>query len=564
MAIGCKCAYNCRSIDDTERERLFREFYKLKSHDVQNKYLFGLICKQPIKRKRRSASLRSHSIVYRVRLGNGSHVQVCKKTFCDLHAITKRRIEILSGKLSAGVLLATDGRGKHSNRPHAIQSEVKDGIREHIRSFPKRTSHYSRSDNSKRAYLAENLSISRMYRLYLDKHEPQIKESGAKPQVKEWLYRKIFNEEFNLSFGYPRSDTCETCDEMHIAIKAAKTDQEREPLQSDLAAHQEKASQGYQSLRNDTEYAKGSDDCIVLTFDLMQNLPVPTLTHSSMFYQRQMWEYNFGIHDCTSGTATMCMWSESTAARGADEICSALSQYVSHLPSGISRLICFSDSCYGQNKNFLIICFWNWLILQGRFKQIDHKYLVRGHTYLPNDRDFSHIEKRKSTAKIFLPSHWETVVREACVTKPFIVNAMDSSAFLDFSLLLSQFTHRKKDANKKPVLISKAVWFNLGEAIEPGETNATPVIHTNQVWIRYTYSSEEPWSKVSLLKGRQKKQPSKSLCFPSKYPHGRPLKPSKIDDLQKMVPFLPVEYRQFYIDLASQPGSTNDSDSDSD
>lgn len=52
-----------------------------------------------------------------------------------------------------------------------------------------------------------------MYRLYLDKHEPQIKESSAKPQVKEWLYQKIFNEEFNLSFGYPRSDTCETCDE---------------------------------------------------------------------------------------------------------------------------------------------------------------------------------------------------------------------------------------------------------------------------------------------------------------------------------------------------------------
>lgn len=141
-----------------------------------------------------------------------------------------------------------------------------------------------------------------MYRMYLDKHEPQVKESGAKPQVREWLYRKIFNEDFNLYFGYPRSDTC---DEMHIAIKAAKTDQEGEPLQSDLAAHQEKASQGYQSLCNDTEYAKQEDGCIVLTFELMQNLPVSTLTHSSMFYPRQMWEYNFGIHDCKSGAATM-------------------------------------------------------------------------------------------------------------------------------------------------------------------------------------------------------------------------------------------------------------------
>ena len=48
LAIRCKCAYNCHSIDDMERERIFRAFYKLKSH-AQNKYLFGPICKQPVK-----------------------------------------------------------------------------------------------------------------------------------------------------------------------------------------------------------------------------------------------------------------------------------------------------------------------------------------------------------------------------------------------------------------------------------------------------------------------------------------------------------------------------------
>ena len=87
-----------------------------------------------------------------------------------------------------------------------------------------------------------------MYLLYLEKHEPQVKDSGDKPQVKEWLYRKIFNEEYNLSFGYPRSDTCETCDLLHVAIQASKSDTEREEATSELAEHQEKASQGYSSL----------------------------------------------------------------------------------------------------------------------------------------------------------------------------------------------------------------------------------------------------------------------------------------------------------------------------
>ena len=191
VTIECKCVHKCRSkVDDAERERLFSEFYKLKSHESQNKYLYGLMSKQPVKRKRgnRSSKSRSHTIAYRVRLRDGSHVQVCKKTFCDLHAVSKRRVEILLKKLRAGLLLATDERGKHSNRPHAIQNVVKECIREHIKSFPKRASHYSRNDNRKRAYLSENLSISRMYRLYLDKYEPEVKDSGAKPQVKEWLY----------------------------------------------------------------------------------------------------------------------------------------------------------------------------------------------------------------------------------------------------------------------------------------------------------------------------------------------------------------------------------------
>ena len=106
--------------------------------------------------------------------------------------------------------------------------------------------------------------------------------------MKEWLYRKIFNEEYNLSFGYPRSDTCETCDLLQIKIQASKSDADREEATSELAEHHEKASQGYSSLRADTKASKDVADKTLLTFDLMQNLPVPTLTHGSMFYSRQL------------------------------------------------------------------------------------------------------------------------------------------------------------------------------------------------------------------------------------------------------------------------------------
>ena len=553
--LTCRCAYRCaEKVSECERERIFEEFYKLKSHDAQNKYLFGLIRRCTVKRPSRSATKRqrSQTFAYHVRSSEGKEVQVCKKSFCDLHAIGKRRVEGLAEKLSAGVLIAGDSRGTHTNRPHAVSEEAKERVREHITSFPRRQSHYSRSDNLKREYLDENLSIARMYSLYLKQYEADMEE----PVIKEWLYRKIFNEEFNLSFGYPRSDTCETCDLLRISIQASKSEKDIAQYQGQLAAHQELASQGYRSLRNDAEGSQNADGHTVFTFDLMQNLPVPTLTHGSMFYLRQLWVYNFGIHNSTTGSASMFIWNESIAGRGADEICSCLDVFLEAIPPQIKKLTCYSDSCFGQNKNFQMICFWNQQTLQ-RFEQVDHKFLVRGHTYLPNDRDFSHIERRKASARVYVPQDWEDVIREACVKNPFNVITMESSNFLDFSEVAKQYTNRKKDMAKQPVLISKALWMNFGQT----DVSGTPELHPNELWLKYSYNVDEAWSKVSLLKGRKKTPPLLSVPLTTKYEHGHPIKATKLADLESMIPFLPPEYRQFYKDLIDNaPCASNDTD----
>ena len=193
----------------------------------------------------------------------------------------------------------------------------------------------------------------------------------------------------------------------------------------------------------------------------------------------------------------MYMWNEAIASRGADEICSCLKHHLETLSVQTKKVTCFSDSCFGQNKNFQMICFWNQQVLE-RFEQVDHKFLVRGHTYLPNDRDFAHIEKRKASARVYVPKECELVVCQARPTSPFTVIPMDASNFLDFTELSKQYTHRKKDADKKPVLISMAVCMNFGQG---EDTSGELKKHPNEVWLRYSYNTDEPWSKVSLLKG---------------------------------------------------------------
>ena len=405
VALSCRCQHHCSShVTMEDRQRIFEDFYQLGSHDTQNKYLYGLIERSvPIQQRRRRSTGKPRANTYRyfVRNVKGERIQVCKDAFCQLHTIGKRRVEVISTKLVSGVLFSGDNRGLHGSRPNAIRDEVKTQVREHIESFPVRESHYSRQDNLKRRYLPENLSIARMYRLFLEKYEPEVnEEDGEKPHVKEWLYRKIFNEEYNFGFGYPRSDTCEKCDMLKVAsdnakteeerseIQAehvkewlyrkifneeynfgfgyprsdtcekcdmlkvasdnAKTEEERSEIQAEFASHHEKAAQGYGSLRSDSH--KSDPSKAVITFDLQQNLPVPTLTHGSMFYSRQLWVYNFGIHDCSKDTAVMCMWDETIAGRGANEIISCLMEYISKLPPSVKTLTCYSDSCFGQKK----------------------------------------------------------------------------------------------------------------------------------------------------------------------------------------------------------------------
>ena len=74
-------------------------------------------------------------------------------------------------------------------------------------------------------------------------------------------------------------------------------------------------------------------------------------------------------------------------------------------------LVSFSDGSTGQNKNYLLVKFLADLQHEGIHKVINHKFLVRGHTFLENDRDFAQIEKRKMTTQALVPNDWLTCLR---------------------------------------------------------------------------------------------------------------------------------------------------------
>ena len=72
---------------------------------------------------------------------------------------------------------------------------------------------------------------------------------------------------------------------------------------------------------------------------------------------------------------------------------------------------------------------FNTLIHKESLSRIDHKFLVREHTYLPNHRDFGHISKRKIGSISYAPSHYIEFLRNARPLKPFTVIKMKAEPY---------------------------------------------------------------------------------------------------------------------------------------
>ena len=128
--------------------------------------------------------------------GGSVSVQVCKKAFLSMHGVSNGRLNrALKAQEAAGGTFHRDQRGRHEPG-NKTKPETVDSIKAHINSFPKYTSHYSRKDNPHRQFLNPYLSIQKMYQLSKEKCE----EKNTQP-ASQWIYRKVFSENFNLSFG---------------------------------------------------------------------------------------------------------------------------------------------------------------------------------------------------------------------------------------------------------------------------------------------------------------------------------------------------------------------------
>lgn len=460
-------------------------------------------------------------------------INICKTMFQKVHSVIRGKVDILIQKRRACQTGFIDDNLSGRQKPVNAREEERLEVINHINSFPKYQSHYSRSHTSK-LYLAPTLSIAKMYDMYVNKR----KTEGMEKPLCYSMYAKIFNE-LGYKIKNPSIDTCKTCDKLQNDIKCAATEEERNKKVEEKDKHLELAEKAYSQKKNDKERARNSETERVIVFDLQQNLPTPTLTTSEVYYKRQLWTYNFTMRDCCTEITTCFMWHEALSDRGADQIASCIVHFLKDLPDSVNKVVLYSDSCPGQNKNNTVAAALSWFLHQSKnINIIEHKFLEVGHSRLECDSDHARIERAKKAAcdtELRIPHDWYQFVRTVRGKKPFKVVEMQKEDFLLYSSLLrSVFV--KRDHTEEGANIR---WHDI-KVLRFSKELPLGVIE-----VKYSHDENEQFCRLNI-KRRGNVIPE---FLPQVYDGPKPINPKKKENLVFLLKYIDSVYHPFYQNL---------------
>lgn len=166
----------------------------------------------------------------------------------------------------------------------------------------------------------------------------------------------------------------------------------------------------------------------------MQNLMLPVIPIQDTFYLRQLTYNVFNIHNLKSDKAVFYTYDETTAKKSPNEVCSFIQSYINEYVSpSIRHLYLFSDGCAGQNKNHCVIRLMLALVSKNRFDSIHQYFPIRGHSYLPCDRDFSVVKRTvKKEDRVYLPMEYTELIISSSSKRAFTVHMVHKEDILDF------------------------------------------------------------------------------------------------------------------------------------
>ncbi|KAL4707280.1 hypothetical protein ACJJTC_019818 [Scirpophaga incertulas] len=430
------CAETCRlkcseKIDGEQRLSIFNNFWKLGELSRQRDFVSK--CIKEVKPKyslhnensKRSLNLAYHFIV------DSETIRVCKRFFQATLDIGHSFITTIKKKTSSTGTILEDMRGKCS-KGNSLPDTIKNGVSEHINTYPRKESHYCRSSTS-REYLDGDLNLSLMYRQY-----KEWCVANEKPLAKKGTYEHIFTTEFNISFYRPKKDQCSLCCSYNNM-----TSEDKLELESTYQTHIQEKEMCRGEKKVDIELCQTDERKVICCFDMQAVLQTPAGNDSLFFYKRRLNVYNCTVYDITKKTAHCYLWDETLGGKGCDEVGTCILQFLKEFCSG-KHVLFYTDNCSAQNKNKYLLALYHYAMKVFQVQSITHKYFIVGHTQNEGDSVHSTIEQEKSrilrNGSVFVPSQWRSIIQ--CAKKkgnPYHVHDIDFTDIIDLKELLKQF-----------------------------------------------------------------------------------------------------------------------------
>lgn len=530
----CTCRKKCHeNISVEKRLAQFNKFHSLGSYDAQNMFLNTVVKEQPVKRhyistenKTKISKKKSYSRQYFL-----DGVLVCRDMVIQTLQTSAKRINTSLCKMRSEWCIK-DNRGKNGGSNRASK-ESEEFVINFIKRLPTYISHYRREKTAGAKFLRADMTLSKIYELYSD----EAKTAGVKI-LSASAVNKLFFTNFNLRTKPLKKDTCNKCDFFESQIVHA-SEQTRDDINQKRLAHQDMANCLQNQLKTDMKLAKDDPSVETITFDLQKTLPLPRIPTNIVFYKRQLWVYNLGIHTGSKDEAHCNVWVEGEAGRGAQEVGSCLIKHITERLNGdVKRLILWSDSCGGQNRNIKLTLMLKAVLNEHpTLDQINIRFLESGHSFLPNDTDFGKIEcALKRQQRLYTPDDYIQVMKTCKKTKPMLVHRMKQEDFLSSSKLEKIITNRKKTIDGE-----KVSWLNTKEIM----------LKKDKMFEIYMKSNlAEEYKVIDIKKNLRGRQYSitKAIMEPL-WPTGKPVAEAKINDLKSMLHLIPQDSHDFYVKL---------------
>ena len=513
----CNCKrLNCNeSVSYEARKQIFSDFLHLSNWTLQEQYLLNHISIKTTRRKDDSQDLKKEFVrIYRL----GDEI-VCKEVFLKTLGVSSGRVDyLLKNKLTPSkTTVDKDNRGNLYLK--TLSEERLNDLKSFLNSIPIYSSHYS---DSGRLYFPPGQTTVSLFKEYRSKVQNPICLS---------VFRD-FLKSYKVKFYVPKVDSCRRCDQLKIEMdqkKSAGDIDEFNKLARQLEDHHFKASLPQKMIKSISKNNNVSNDTIYFSFDLERTLPCPHFPSSIVFYKRQLWVYNCGINEINLNKGTMCVWAENNGKRGSQEINSCIESFLNDRGlNGVKHLKSFSDNCPGQNKSRNTVMFIFYIVHAYRLDSWSHSYMEAGHSFLPNDRDFSHIEKiKKEEERIYEPKDWIRLIRNKRNFKVIEMNGQ----FKKYDSLESHFEFGKKN--------ERGIDFKWTEMKSLRVANGSSFLE-----YKTTVDENTPWERIKVLKsGLDEVAKMKSTKFTV------PISTAKWKDLQDLCKLIPVENRPFFENL---------------